>query len=179
MNHPYRAFDPSAEINGDTIRAVLDAFQLKQQAKNVLVEHGLPAEPEPGQWYSWQAWLDVLAYLEEVYGGKTVYAAGLHVINNSVWPPNMHTFHEALRALNTAYHDNIRGANIGYYTIEGIGPTEVRVVCYTPNPMEFDCGIITGLVRKFKPLGAVRVQVNEEEVPQNALPNLKWFRLTW
>jgi len=179
MLHSYRSFDPSARINGDSIRTVLDTFQLKQQAQEILTQHGLPAEPAPGQWYPWQAWLDVLAHLEQAYGTQTVYAAGLHVVNVSVWPPNIRTFHQALLALDQAYRANIQGITIGSYTIQTRGPREIRVVCYTPNPLAFDCGIITGLVRKFKPVDAIRVQVNEETTPPDASENLKWFRLTW
>ncbi|SHI33470.1 hypothetical protein SAMN02745146_0566 [Hymenobacter daecheongensis DSM 21074] len=179
MNTKYRAADPAAEVNGRNIQIVLDALPVPQQATALLRKHGLPTQPEPDSWYSWQAWLDVLAELEEIHGAPTLYAAGLQCITHSLWPPNLHTMHEALLALDWAYHANVRGQELGYYRVEGRGLREVRVVCLTPNPVEFDRGIITGLVRKFKPMGAGHVRVEAEPTPAGSPPGLKWFAVSW
>jgi hypothetical protein len=175
----YKPFSSDAEINGDTIQAVIAALHVPEQAQQLLVKHGLPAAPQRGSWYPAASWYALLTELEQAYGGQTLYATGLQVIHTSQWPPNLHTMHEALHALDQAYRANMRGADIGYYRVEGIGPREIRVVCWTPNPMEFDCGIVTGLVRKFKPMGALRVRVDTKELPATVSAPMKHFRVSW
>lgn len=179
MSNRYRAFNPAAEIRSENLQAVFRTLQVGRQREVLLNQFGLPTKPQAGEWYPWQTWLNVLEYIEDHFGGKTVYSVGLQVINESVWPPNIHTLHEGLQALNVAYQLNIRGGNIGSYTVEGKGPRSVRVVCDTPNPTDFDCGIITGISRKFKPLGAVRVRVEPEQTPPDAPAHLKWFGVSW
>ena len=175
----YTSFDSTAEINGDTIRGILAAFQIPQQAGELLAKHGLPAQPEPGAWYSMQAWLNVLGDLETSYGEQTVYAAGLQIVHHSLWPPTVHTLAEALGTLEEVRQANMRGNYIGYYRVEAQGPRAVRVVCSNPSPAAFDHGLLTGLARKFKPLGAVQVRVNQEPTPAEAPSTLKWFRVSW
>lgn len=179
MNHPYQAPDPAAEIRGEILHVLLKTVQPRPQTQNLFVAHGLPEEPTLGEWYSWQAWLNVLADVEWLYGGQALHAAGLLVIDERVWPPNLHTLHDGLQALNRAYQLNVRSQNLGQYLIEGKGVREVRVICDTPNPTGFDCGIITGLGRKFKPLTAMRVRVALEEPPADTPPHIKWFNVSW
>lgn len=179
MPHRYRSFDPNATINGESIRSVLAAFQLPQLGRELLERHGLPAAPLAGHWYPMQAWLDVLTELEERYGSQTVYQAGLQVVDNSVWPPDLTDLRTALDALHTAYTANVHGQNIGYYRVEAAGPQQLRVLCFTPNPPDFECGIITGLARRFKPADTVRLRVDKEETAPDAPVHLKQFRVSW
>lgn len=175
----YLSFDPQAEINGETIRVMLAAFQLPRHGENIMRKHGLPAEPVLGGWYPMQAWLNVLGELETVYGEQTVYAAGLQVVHHSLWPPTVHTLAEALQMLEAVRQANMRGHSIGYYTVEQQGPRTVRVVCSNPSPASFDHGLLTGLARKFKPAEAMRVRVTKEETPAHSPVTLKWFSVSW
>ena len=175
----YLSFDPQAEINGETIRVMLAAFQLPRHGENIMRRHGLPAEPVMGSWYSMQSWLNVLGELEATYGEQTVYAAGLQVVHHSPWPPTVRTLSEALDLLETVRQANMRGLSIGYYIVRPQGPRAVRVECFNPSPAAFDHGLLTGLARKFKPAEAVRVQVVRETTPVGSPPTLKWFRVNW
>lgn len=179
MAERYRAFDPAGVIRSQTLKAVFHVLQMERQRKDLLTQFSLPDESQMGEWISWQTWLNMLEYIEEHYSGKTVYSIGLQIINVSVWPQNIHTMHEGLNALDIAYKMNIRGEKIGSYEIEGKGLRSVRIVCDTPNPADFDCGIITGITRKFKPLGAVRVRVEPEETTPQSPSYLKWFHVSW
>lgn len=171
--------DPAAEIIGASLRVTLAAFQLPQKAQELLVLHGLPADPEPDQWYPVGAWLRVLRDMEQHYGPQTVYAAGLQVVQLSRWPTNFLTLREVLRSLDQAHRVNVRGKNVGYYRVEELGPRELRIECLTPVPTEFDRGIITGVTRKFRPDGAVRVQVLLEPFWTEGPPELKRFHVRW
>ena len=153
---------PPATINGESLQSLVAVFALPAQAHAVLVRHGLPTAPQAGHWYPLRAWLDVLAEVAERFGDQTLYAAGLQLAACSVWPPDLRTLPQALRALTAACRLNIRGADTGEYRVEALGPTEMQVLCATPAPREFEHGLLTGLARKFKPPGAVRVRVTAE-----------------
>ena len=175
----YLSFDPQAEINGETIRVMLAAFQLPRHGGNLMRKHGLPAEPVAGTWYPMQSWLNVLGELETTYGEQTVYAAGLQVVHHSPWPPAVRTLAEALHLLETVRQANMRGLSIGYYAVQPEGPRTVRVECFNPSPAAFDHGLLTGLARKFKPAEAVRVRVARESTPTGSPTTLKWFNVSW
>lgn len=171
--------DPTAEILGASLRVMVAAFQLPQQAQKLLVKHGLPADPQPTEWYPLRAWLRVLRDLEKHYGPQTVYAAGLQVVNHSLWPPTSPTLLAVLHGLDQAHRTNVRGTRVGYYRVEERGPRELRLECLTPVSAEFDRGIITGVARKFRPAGAVRVHVVLEPFQAQGPPDLKRFRVWW
>ncbi|WP_070742380.1 hypothetical protein [Hymenobacter coccineus] len=179
MSHPYLAFEASSEVNGATIQLVLAACLVPHIGTQLLTKHGLPAQPQAEEWYPLQAWLDVLADLEQRTWEDTIYAAGLRAIDLCVWPPNLHTLSDALAALEQACRANIRGQNIGYYQVDELGPHEARVRCLTPTPAEFERGILTGLARRYQPARGLRVRVEPEPTPPNAPRLLKWFRVSW
>jgi hypothetical protein len=179
MPHPYLAFDASSEVNGATIQLVLAACYIPEVGALLLTKHGLPAQPQAEDWYPLQAWLNVLADLEQRTWENTIYAAGLRVIDQCIWPPNLHTLPQALASLEQACRANIRGKNIGYYQVDELGPHHVRVRCLTPTPAEFELGILTGLARRYKPAQALRIQVKAEQTPAGSSPLLKWFQVNW
>ncbi|AYA37843.1 hypothetical protein D3Y59_12790 [Hymenobacter oligotrophus] len=171
--------DADAQVNGATLSVVLKAFRIPQQAQNLLKKHGLPANPDANAWYSLRAWLNVLADLGKEYGSSTQYAAGLHIVEQCIWPAGLRTLPQAIESMNTALRCNIQGGNIGYYRSHPIGPNEIQVECFTPAPPDYESGIIMGLARKFKPAGALRVQVTPEKLPANSSAGLKRFRVSW
>ncbi|GAB2953262.1 hypothetical protein GCM10027048_18100 [Hymenobacter coalescens] len=170
---------PAGLVNGETLRVVAATLRLPQQAGELLVRHGLPAAPQPGEWYPVAKWLQVLADIEAHYGRPTLYAAGLQVVEHSVWPEGLITLEQALASLNTSLRANIQGDDIGSYRCETIGPRALRVECITPAPADYEYGLITGLARRLKPTGAVRVRVQLVEEPAPATPGRKCFLVSW
>ncbi|WP_345226776.1 hypothetical protein [Hymenobacter koreensis] len=177
--HSYISFDPAAEVNGDTLQALLEAFQVRYHAQHLLRQHGLPAAPKVGNWYPLQAWLDLLADVEHTYGEQTVYAVGLHIVTCSRWPAGLTSLNDALSALDEACRSNVEGENIGYYRVQQLAPGDVRVLCLTPTPVAFEHGLLTGMARKFRPEQSLRIRVEKEATPANSPPLLKWFRIKW
>lgn len=118
----YPGAELAGTVNGESIRSVLVAFQSLPLIQALLVAHGLPADPQPGQWYPVSAWLAVLAEVEARFGAPTVYAAGLQVVQQSVWPADLSTLPEALAALEAAHRLNVRGRHTGHYRLEALGP---------------------------------------------------------
>lgn len=179
MADAYVSFDPVATINGNTLRALLATFHIPHLAREMLEKYGLPADPQLGHWYPLQGWLDVLSELELFYGERTVYAVGLQVAKSSVWPAHITTLEQALQSLSEACHLNVKGTTIGYYRTESVQPRKIVVQCLTPTPLDFECGIITGLARKFKPADSLRIEVARESTPLDAPHLLKRFQVKW
>lgn len=179
MADAYVSFDPQAEISGDTLGALVASFLLPQLARDLLVKHGLPAVPEPEQWYTLQAWLDVLSEVEIFYGQQTVYAVGLQVATCSRWPIHLTSLDQALEALDEACKANVRGTSIGYYRTVAHEARMLLVECLTPTPADFECGLITGLAHRFQPADSLRLRVSSEPLGLDAPPLLKRFRIRW
>jgi len=179
MSHPYISFDSAAKVNGDTLLAIPAAFSVSATAEVLLRLHGLPAQPKAGQWYPLQAWLNLLAQIEESFGSATVYAVGLHIITHSQWPANLRSLEEAVHALDLACRSNIKGEPIGYYRAEPCGQRCLQVECLTPTPPDFERGILTGMARQFKPAESLRVSVDPAPLAGDDNPLLKRFIIRW
>lgn len=179
MLHSYIAFDPAATVNGETLQAVNRVLHIPQDARRLLKQYGLPSQPVRGQWYPLQGWLNLLGELETGYGEQTVYAVGLQIAECSVWPDTIGTLEQALYALDEACQANVDSSPMGYYRTQVLAPRTMRVVCYTPTPTNFEWGLITGVARKFKPVGSIRIRVEPEDTPTDSPVLLKWFRVSW
>ncbi|UYZ57639.1 hypothetical protein [Hymenobacter latericus] len=176
----YTSFDTNATINGESVRSLLAGLRLANQGPELLARHGIAENPEPGKWYSMQAWLDVLADVEAEFGPETLYSIGLQVVDHSQFPASLHTLSQAMRGLDLTYRTNVHGQNMGYYHVVRETDHELVLHCRTPNPVPFDLGIITGLARRFKPADAVRVKVEvEPERPVPTDPHLTAFSIRW
>lgn len=172
----YVSFDPEAEINGDSVRAVVSGMFVPMLGQQLLTRHGLPAAPLPGQWYAMQAWLNLLAEVEDRLGPLTLYQTGVLMVDHGVFPTGMPTLLSALQSLDGVYQANVRGRN-GYYRVEEAGEQALLMHRHTPHPHEFERGVVTGLARRYKPAGAVRLRVEDTPSPQSAYHST--FRISW
>lgn len=179
MKGCYQSFDPAAQVNGDTLLTLESALLTPSKAHQLLHKHGLPTKPEAGHWYALQGWLNLLGAVEQEYGAATVYAIGLQVVAHCSWPLGLANLTQALLALDEACRTNVQGEPIGYYRTEECGLQNLRVECLTPTPPDFERGLLTGLARLYKPVGAVRVFVNQETSPADAPAQFKRFRVRW
>lgn len=120
-------------------------------------------------WFLLKDWLSAFKTISEQLGNMNLFIIGKTLTETVPFPP-MKDLEEALRTIDVAYHMSHRldgkimfdGAT-GKMT-EGIGNYKLTVfneqerkavmVCDNPYPSEFDRGIITQVVRKFKPKGS-------------------------
>jgi hypothetical protein len=176
----FKAFAPNVEVNGETILSVVDGMGIaKELALKILASQGI-ANPQPGQWYPQQAWLDAFQIIAEKIGPTTLLAIGKAIPAHAQWPPQIDTIEKALDSINTAYHMNHRGGEIGSYQFELTGPNSGRVICRNPYPSEFDQGIIYAVARKFAPKGAFPFVKLDETAPmrKNGADSCT-FLITW
>ena len=79
---------------------------------------------------------------------------GKAIPENADFPPEVDNLEKALGPIDVAYPMNHRGGETGHYKLVSYDEEkkEATMVCNNPYPSEFDRGIITTMLRKFKPL---------------------------
>lgn len=151
------AFEENVEVYGQSILAVLKALDAGQEFRQkILAKHGIIVEPE--KWLPQQSWLNAFREISETIGQRTLFMIGKAIPEYAEFPPDINTLEQAL---NTAYHMNHRNGEIGHYQVASFDEIkkEAIMVCKNPYPSEFDRGIITSLLRQFKPKLSFKYEV--------------------
>ena len=159
----FKAFTANAEVNGETVLSVVDGLgAFKKQASDILMKNGIN-NPQPGQWYSQQAWLNAFKEIAEKIGARSLNAIGKKIPQNAKFPPGIDTIDKALASIDVAYHMNNRNGEIGYYKYEKTSAKSGRMICKNPFPCDFDRGIIEAMAQRFKPADSVMVMVDHDK----------------
>jgi hypothetical protein len=175
----FKAYEDGVEVNGQTVLSVVDGMRaFSDTAKAILASRGI-ADPQPGQWYRQQNWLDAFQEISERIGPGTLFSIGQTIPQNAEFPPEIDNIVAALSAINVAYHMNHRIGDkvlfdptngtihegIGHYIFEPNpeGKQEGIMRCPNPYPCDFDRGIIQAMADRFKPLGSGRARVEHAE----------------
>ncbi len=161
----FKSFDPAIEVSGKAMLSVIDGMGIfKNIGIEILKRHGIH-DVNPYKWYSQQAWLDSFKEIYETIGEATLVKIGESVPYNAAWPENIKNLEDALYAINVSFHlnhrkngkilydadNNIFFQGIGEYIIEKNNDKDFLVICKNSYPCDFDRGIITGTVKKYKP----------------------------
>ena len=176
------ALDKNVEVNGQTILSVVNAMEFgKEERLQLLLDIGI--NPEPNKWYSQQTWLDAFKIISEKIGSKTLFIIGKAIPENAIFPPKINNLKKALEAIDVAYHINHRGGEIGHYKLASFD-TEKKVasmICNNPYPSEFNRGIITAMLRGFKPKGSIYYNVNLDSKNQSINDGVEScsYSITW
>jgi hypothetical protein len=105
----FKAFANGVMVNGESVLSIINGMELFQsQALKVLEKHDIK-NPQPGQWYPQQNWLDAFKEISETIGTKTLFAIGKKIPENSIFPPDLDSIEKALPGIDVAYHMNHRG----------------------------------------------------------------------
>jgi hypothetical protein len=157
------AMSPDVEVNGETVYAVVDGMgAFRTVAMEILSANGIE-DPQAGQWYPQQKWLDAFKKISSALGANTLFAIGMKIPENAQFPPDIDSMEKGLRSIDVAYHMNHRGGDIGEYRYESAGPKSARMVCRNPYPCAFDRGIITAIAKRFKLQGNVIPSVKHDD----------------
>ena len=161
----FQAFDQRVLVSGQSMMAVIEAMELFEKlARSIFQAHGL-ANIRVDQWYPQQPYLDAYREIYEKIGAKTVKTIGRKVPEKAFWPPNITTVEEALASIDTAYHMNHRGGEIGSYQFKSTGMRSAVMVCHNPYPCSFDMSVIEGTAMKFAPKNARLVIQHDNKQP--------------
>lgn len=124
----------------------------------------------PGNWYPLVDKIRILQAVKERVGPATLRLVGEKIPANALFPPAITDIHKAMASIDVAYHMNHRKHGRALYdekskTItEGIGHYGYRVgpgtnhiisVCDSPNPSEYDEGILHAMARRFEPTAQI------------------------
>jgi hypothetical protein len=167
------AFNPDVEVDGATVFAFLDAMKRgKENRQAILDKHNIIAKD--GEWNNQEKWLQVFKEFAQEVGDMNLLLMGMALIENAKFPP-MNNLQEALLSINIAYHSSHRlhgqimfdpktGTmldGIGHYQLVSFDSKARKAImnCRNPYPSKFDEGIITEIVRRFKPADAIRHEV--------------------
>ena len=128
----------------------------------------------PGVWYPLSDKIRILIAVKERVGATTLRRVGEKIPENALFPPSIIDIHSAIRAIDVAYHMNHRKNGkplldpetgkitdaIGHYGYRAV-PGERRIIslCDSPNPSEYDEGILGAMARRFEPKATVRLDL--------------------
>lgn len=162
----YEPIDEGVQVNGRTVLTIVEAMadlneSFREEALEILADNGIE-DPEPGQWYSQEDWLEAFREIDDRLGRMTLWNIGEHIPDNARWPDHVDTPAEGLDSIDDAYHLNHQGGDIGHYDFTRTGEGEGRMVCTNPYPCDFDKGIIKGVVNRFGDEDA-SVYIDEKE----------------
>ncbi len=176
-------FANGIEVNGRTIMSFTKALKVYEPILlKVLSDNGID-EVEPEGWYKQEQWLNAFRVVGERYGGNTLFAIGKAIPEHAEFPPSIKNLEQALSAINVAYHMNHRGGDIGYYKLLKFSDElkTALVECRNPYPSDFDRGIITAMVRKFKPETSIvsRVELNGDSPSRLTGADSCTYKVVW
>lgn len=161
----FKAFADGVEINGQTVLAFIHGMESsKQRALQILHENGI-INPQPGKWYSQQSWLSAFQKIAENVGPYALYCIGTKIPENAQFPPEINSLEAALASIDTAYHMNHRGGEIGNYRFHKSPDGSLHITAHNPYPCEFDRGLIEGIARQYTPAGHYIVVKHDDNVP--------------
>jgi len=154
-------FAPGVEVNGETVLSVINALNMGQDFRREVLKRNGINDPQPGQWYSQESWLKGFREIASKLGDNTLYRIGTAIPENAQFPPDVDNLEKALAIIDVAYNMNHRNGEIGYYKLLSFNAQERKAVmeCKNPYPSEFDRGIITTMLRKFKPADSMKYEV--------------------
>lgn len=169
----FQAFESGVEVNGQTVLAVVEGMaSSKVKALRILKEYGI-SNPKPEEWYSQQSWLNAFKKIAEDVGPYTLYCIGAKIPENAQFPPDINSLEKALESIDTAYHINHRGGEIGNYNFYKSPDGFLHLTCINPYPCEFDRGIIEGIARKFVAEGHHLIVKHDGSVKASRVFNIK------
>lgn len=176
------ALDKNVTVNGQTILSVVNAMEFgKEERLQLLLDLGI--NPKPDEWYSQQTWLDAFKIISKKIGNRTLFIIGKAIPENAIFPKNINNLKKALESIDVAYHLNHRGGEIGHYKLVSFDAKKkvASMICSTPYPSEFDRGIITAMLRGFKPKGSIyyNVVLDSKKQSRNDGGESCTYSITW
>lgn len=150
MFKAFQASSPEVEVDGRTVLAVTSGILVGSVVRELVESEGL-VDIKPMSWLNQQSWLNVYRKIHNHLGSDTLYSIGRRIPYTAQFPDDqMFDVPSALESIDVAYHMAHRGGEIGHYKYIEQGLDHYEVHCDNPYPNEFDLGIITSLVERFR-----------------------------
>ena len=188
------AINKNVEVNKQTVLSVVNSMDKGKETRlSILVDNGI--NPEEKEWFNQQKWLNAFKDIAVKLGDMNLFLIGKAIIDNAEFPP-IKDLKEALMSIDVAYHMNHRldstimfDSNTGKIT-EGIGHYKLAefnekerkaiMICNNPYPSKFDEGIITQLVRKYRPkMARETIQLDKSKETRKTGSDSCTYIITW
>jgi hypothetical protein len=154
-------FEQNVEVLGQFIFTLVNATPSgKEYRLHILSKYGIDSI-KLNSWYSQQQCLKAFEEISIVSGSNILFDIGKGIPEYAIFSPQIDSLEKALRAIDIAYAMNHRGGEIGYYDLIRFDSKArlAKMICTTPYPSEFDRGIITAMLKRFKPKDSVNYSV--------------------
>ncbi|RLD79594.1 MAG: hypothetical protein DRJ10_08630 [Bacteroidetes bacterium] len=178
------AYNNKVEVNGQTIQSFIKGVtpQFRQKVIQILANNGI-SNLEKLKWYNQQEWLNAFKQIYDTIGSHTLFSIGKAIPDSATFPENIVSLRDALQSIDIAYHNNHKGGEIGYYRLTKFNELERKamMVCKNPYPCPFDRGIITSIVRKFKPVDSLNHEVELDKSSPDKLDDeeSRTYLISW
>jgi len=158
----FKAYSTAVEVNGETVITILKGMGAFQStAKRILADNGIE-DPQPGQWYNQQNWLNAFAEINKRMGKSALTLIGQKIPENAQFPPQINSVESGLASIDMAYKMNHRGGPIGEYKFVKNSADNYTIVCNNPYPCDFDKGLIEAVAQKFASTNQ-KIQVKHDD----------------
>ena len=176
----YKAFAPGVEIMGDVAISFVEVMgAFKSLAERILSDNGI-INPQPGQWYSQEAWLDSFKTIVGQIGPNTLFLLARQIPLSAPISPDIDTIEKALFSLDEAYRETHRGGEMGHYIFVKTGDRSGQMHTTNPYPCDFDRGILDALTRRFEPSNPYLDVVHHDHAPcKKRGANSCTYTITW
>jgi hypothetical protein len=147
---PFEASSSAVQVDGRTVLSVISGIMIRSVGQELLRREGLSELTSDG-WFPQQAWLNVFRVISERLGTDTLYSIGYRIPTSAEFPDHaMKDLATALQSIDIAYQNSHRNGEIGCYEYRQVGEDCYQVRCNNPYPCDFDLGIISSLVERFR-----------------------------
>ena len=190
----YKVFENNIEAGGNELPIVALGALGKLRKQEVIKKYGL--QTQEGAWNNLQSLLDAMKEISDTVGEMNLFLIGKEVIEGAAFPP-MDGLESALKSIDVAYHMNHRKSGATMFDpssgkmTEGIGHYELAkfdsekkeavMICHTPYPSKFEEGLITQIVRMFRPKGSLlpRVELDTKKETRRNGGERCTFNIYW
>ncbi len=164
----YRVLSADHEISGGTIIQYRDSINVGQY-EGIFTKHDL-GKVDPQLFYPMQQLVDVFNDLVDRPDSMMNFVSiGMAMGENLRMPPELAnmSFVDLMLGLETTYHYNNRGTDIGYMRGEQVSETHIRARYRAPFfPDDLLYGALYGYAKKFLPDGTKFVVQYDEDKPR-------------
>ncbi|OQX22717.1 MAG: hypothetical protein BWK80_29750 [Desulfobacteraceae bacterium IS3] len=191
-NYTKKGSIKGVEVRGEVILGVLEAMARTvlreistKNALELLGKCGI-SEIKQGCWYPLESFISALNQISKEGRANTLKLIGASVVNIAKWP-NINTLSEALYSLDVSYHMNHRRdgkelfdskngkiieGKIGHCMIIPPKKGENKVVYINSSfyPCDFDFGMTSELVKKFKPKNCNHFAISRHDIGECKSP---------
>lgn len=139
------------EVLGQAILAVVNSVESGRETMlNFLRRNGI-TDLLPNRWYSFDKYLAAYSELAQNMGNGIFYVMGIVMVEN-LFPESIKSLDKGLQEIDELYRTNHQGG-IGYYKLVQFNAMDRSAImkCNTPYPVEFNNGIMTAVLKKYRP----------------------------